>query len=115
MPSSLWGNGVWYFLLGPVGEELLFRGWAYGLCLKLWGPRSPTLTNPLPLPIWFSTITFSLWHLQNFGHEPAGFVVFQLAYTIFAGLWLGYLRWGSGTMWVPILAHIALNLSANLW
>lgn len=105
---------VWVILLAPLGEEWLFRGWLYSLAHRLWRGRLATATNPLPVAVWVTAIAFSLWHLQNWGPEPAMRVLWQLAYTLPAGLWLGWLRWRSGGLTLPILAHISLNAATAL-
>ncbi len=105
---------VWAILLAPLGEEWLFRGWLYSLAYRLWPGRFASATNPLPLAVWVTAIAFSLWHLQNWGAEPAARVLWQTAYTLPAGLWLGWLRWRSGGMALPILAHIGLNAATAL-
>lgn len=104
----------WYVLLVPVGEELLFRGWLYNVIEKWWPKRRFTFTNPLPTAIWSSSLAFALWHLQNLGTMSVTHVLFQTAYTLFAGLWLGYLRWKSGGLALPIAMHSALNVATML-
>lgn len=101
-------------VLTPIGEELLFRGWLYALIDKFFSSLSPTYTNPLPLPVWMSSLAFSLWHLQNLAVFSPAFVLFQLLYTFIVGLWLGYLRWGTGKLSVAIFFHCLANLLANL-
>lgn len=105
---------LWFLLLAPLGEELLFRGWLYRLAERFWPQLAFTATNPLPTSVWATAIAFSLWHFQNFGHEFVYFVLFQVVYTLFAGLWLGYLRFRTGRVWVPIVAHTLLNLASSI-
>jgi len=105
---------AWFVVAIPLGEELLFRGWLYRIAERLWPDKMGSLTNPLPAAVWSSAIGFSLWHLQNFGQEPWAIVVLQMVYTFFTGLWLGYLRWRSGRLLLPIAAHSLLNLATAL-
>lgn len=100
---------LWYCLSVPIGEELLFRGWFYAVVNRLAGHRFISLTNPLPAAVFFSSLGFSLWHLQNLETMSWLQVAFQLVYTFFAGLWLGYLRWKTGKIVFPLAAHIGLN------
>jgi len=109
-----WPLLLWYLILAPVGEELLFRGWVYSLIEKLSGGKSLTLTNPFPIALWASAFAFSMWHFQNASRDPWVVVTFQVGYTFLAGIWLGYLRWQSGRVSVAIFAHILLNLFAAL-
>lgn len=116
-PSSLQSlfspDMLWYSLFIPVGEEYLFRGWFYQLVDRLW-PKFASVTNPLPTPLWMSSIAFSLWHAQNIGIDSLSFVLFQMVYTLFTGLWLGYLRWKTGKLLLPIFGHISINFLSSL-
>ncbi len=103
---------LWYVFSIPVGEELLFRGWIYGILSRRW-PQMASDTNPLPVALWLSAAAFAIWHLQNLTREPLTLVVFQLLYTFLTGVWLGYLRWKTGKLLFPVLGHIAVNLSAG--
>ncbi len=99
----------WYLVFVPVGEELLFRGWFYQLVERFWPNRVTTFTNPLPLAVWLSSLAFSLWHIQNLAHVPVAFGLFQITYTFFTGIWLGYVRWQSGSLFLPIVFHALIN------
>lgn len=104
----------WFLLCIPLGEELLFRGWLWGLFTALFKGVFFTLTNPLPSQLVFTSLVFSLWHLQNIHHVSWPFLLFQLLYTLLTGLWLGYLRWRTNKILVPTLAHALINLTASL-
>jgi membrane protease YdiL (CAAX protease family) len=103
---------LWYLFCVPLGEECLFRGWLYEIIDRLW-PCWGSATNPLPLAVYFTSIAFSLWHLQNAGHDPWQFVVLQVGYTGLTGIWLGYLRWKSGQVFPCVLAHLGINAAAS--
>ncbi len=105
---------AWYVLLIPFGEEFLFRGWIYQIGERFFRDRPGFLTTPFPASVWLSALAFSLWHLQNLSQDGAGMVAFQMGYTFFVGLWLGYLRWQSSGLFIPGCAHIALNLATVL-
>jgi len=105
---------TWTFFAIPCGEELLFRGWFYAIVNRIWPRSLVSATGPMPLCLWASAVAFSLWHLQNLGTDPMAAVAFQCLYTLFTGLWLGYLRWKTGKLTVPIMAHFVLNAVTNL-
>jgi len=73
--------------LAAVGEELLFRGMAQRLLIKLF--KSPWVG------IIVSAAIFSAMHMQFYGFLPR----FAL------GVLLGAIYWYSGSLWVAILAH----------
>jgi len=105
---------LWFVVCIPLSEELLFRGWAWTLFRSLFKEKLFTLTNPLQSEIIFSSVTFSLWHIQNWDNISGSFLIFQLLYTFFAGIWLGYLRKSTGNLSAPILAHVLINLGASI-
>lgn len=104
----------WYFLFVPIGEEVLFRGWVYEIVDRGWRGAWATATNPLPLAVWMSSVSFAIWHVQNLGQDPGASVLWQMLYTFFTGMWLGYLRWRTGSLLPCIAGHIAINLASNL-
>lgn len=73
--------------LAAVGEELLFRGMAQRLLIKIF--KSPWAG------IIISAAIFSAMHMQFYGFLPR----FAL------GILLGAIYWYSGSLWVAILAH----------
>ena len=94
-PIELLTNFLLVGLAAGIGEELLFRGILQRLLSQL--------TKNLDLGIWLAALLFSLIHFQ-----PEGFIPRFLL-----GALLGYsLRW-TGSLWTPILLHIAFN-SAQL-
>ena len=104
----------WFSICIPIGEELLFRGWLWAIFRSLFKKRFFTLTNPLPAELVFTSISFSVWHLQNYSEVSVPFLTFQLLYTFVTGLWLGYLRWRTGNISSSALAHTLINLAASL-
>lgn len=114
-PTELGKKAVlWYLVLAPLGEELLFRGLLYDVTNYVFKGRFLTPTNPLPVAVWVTALGFSLWHAQNFATDPAALVWFQMVYTFFVGLWLGFIRWKSGKIWLCLGFHAGLNLLANV-
>ena len=77
--------------LAAVGEELLFRGIAQRLLIKLF--KSPWAG------IIVSAFIFSAMHMQFYGFLPR-FVL---------GILLGVVYWYSGSLWVAILAHFVYD------
>ncbi len=104
----------WFVVCIPWGEELLFRGWFWAVFKSLFKGHFFTLTNPLPAELVFSSLAFSLWHLQNYSQFSLSFLLFQLLYTFLTGLWLGYLRWKTGKITSSVLAHVLINLATSL-
>jgi len=79
--------------LAAVGEELLFRGIAQRLLIKMF-------KNPW-IGIIISAILFSAMHMQFYGFIPR-FVL---------GVLLGLIFWYSGSLWTAIAAHFIYDAS----
>ena len=77
--------------LAAVGEELLFRGMAQRLLIKMF-------KSPWP-GILIAAFLFSAMHLQFYGFFPR-FIL---------GILLGIVYWYSGSLWPAILAHFVYD------
>lgn len=79
-------------ILAGFSEELLFRG-CFQRLLTTGG------VNP-HVAIWTVAICFSALHFQVFGFVPR----------ILLGAYFGYLLLWSGTIWIPVTAHVLNNI-----
>lgn len=102
-PSLLFVSIV--LLFGAVGEEMLFRGYAFQVLVKAIGP----FATILPMGVLF-----------GFAHsDNLNFSWLALANTILWGIVFGYAFLVSGDLWLPIGLHFGWNwalplLGANL-
>jgi len=78
-------------LMAALGEELLFRGAAQPLLIKIF-------KNP-HMGIWMVAMVFSLIHFQFYGFFAR----------MFLGAILGYSYYYTKNLWVPIIAHFFNN------
>ncbi len=78
-------------VLAGFSEELFFRG----ALQRLLGM---TRLNK-HLAIWLTAFVFSAIHFQFFGFFPR----------LLLGAFFGYLLWWSGSLWLPVIAHIFNN------
>lgn len=81
-------------IMAALGEELLFRGAAQPLMIKIF-------KNP-HIGIWLVAIVFSLIHFQFYGFFAR----------MFLGAILGYSYYFTKNLWVPIVAHFFNNTVA---
>ncbi|MDX5404841.1 MAG: CPBP family intramembrane metalloprotease [Bacteroidota bacterium] len=95
-PSDLLLNLLVMAALPAIGEEMLFRGTVQRL-LGEWSRNAH-------VGIWLSSLIFALLHTQ---------VYVLLSLTILGAI-LGYLRYWSGNIWVPILVHFLNNATIVL-
>jgi membrane protease YdiL (CAAX protease family) len=78
-------------VIGPVGEEVLFRGVLQHKLVE-WHVSSA-------VSIWAIALLFSIIHFQFYGFFPR----------LFLGALFGYFLHWSGNIWVAIGAHVANN------
>jgi len=84
-------------LLGPIAEELIFRGWFFGLVQKRFG-TAPTIL-----------VTAVGWALLHFSYSWRVILVIAVD-----GILLGVARWRTGSVFAPIVMHALYNLYA-IW
>lgn len=93
-PGGFTLNLIMIGLLAALGEELLFRGVLIRLFREWLGNYH--------LAIWFAAILFSAFHFQFYGFMPR----------LVLGLVLGYMFVWSGSLWIPVIAHLINNAAA---
>lgn len=93
-------------------EELVFRGlFLIGFMHVLSSLSRSLSTQAITLiSIIASAAFFSLFHLVNLCVLPLAVVVSQALFAFLAGLYLGWLRAASKSIFLPIAAHSLLNL-----
>jgi membrane protease YdiL (CAAX protease family) len=88
-----------------LGEELGWRGYLLTRLVK----------TGWPYPMLLSGVVWGIWHLPLFiltgyahGAVIASVVMFTLMTTLF-GVFIGWLRLASGSVWVATMAHASFN------
>ena len=84
-------------LLGPIAEELIFRGWLFGLVQKCFG-TAPTIV-----------VTAVGWALLHYSYSWQVILVIAVD-----GILLGVARWRTGSVFAPIVIRVFYNLYA-IW
>jgi membrane protease YdiL (CAAX protease family) len=85
---------------GAMGEELLFRGYAFQLLIRSLGPFSTILPT---------SVIFGLMHSWNPNATGLGIVN-----TVAWGILLGYAVWRTGALWLSIGLHFGWNIALPL-
>jgi membrane protease YdiL (CAAX protease family) len=88
-------------LFGAAGEEILFRGYAFQLLVRIIGPWATIL------PI---SVLFAFMHIDNPGIKLLG-----LINTMLFGMLFGYAYVRTGSLWAPIGMHFGWNLALELF
>jgi membrane protease YdiL (CAAX protease family) len=99
------------FLLVPLGEEALFRGFAVTV-LALAFTRSMPASTATACAVVVAAVGFGVGHLGNLGYVPAGFVLVQAVVATAFGLLAGWLRIRTDSLVGPVLLHSAMNIVA---
>jgi membrane protease YdiL (CAAX protease family) len=109
------GANTWFFegVVVPLGEESLFRGVLFSMLLWGLGKLYPSRTAEIWTVI-LSTLVFASAHLNNLGHYPTGFILFQVGFSIIVGLGFGYSRARMGSIYPAIFLHALFNLAGTL-
>jgi hypothetical protein len=93
---------AWNLVLGPVAEEVLFRGGALGVLVLLCG-------WPFWAAVFAPALFFGLGHwaqAQDLADAAGVFAITAIGGVFFGWLWKA---WGH-SLWPPILAHVTLNV-----
>jgi membrane protease YdiL (CAAX protease family) len=85
---------------GAMGEELLFRGYAFQLLVRSLGPFATILPT---------SVIFGLMHSANPDANTLAIVN-----TVAWGILLGYAVWRTGALWLPIGLHFGWNVALPL-
>ena len=94
---------ICFALVGPLAEELLFRGAIFELAERTFGLATMA-------PLITSTLLFSLYHLQLHHFQITPFVMAQLAFTLPMGWVFARLRALSSSIWPGFVLHVFTNL-----
>jgi membrane protease YdiL (CAAX protease family) len=105
-PKESLGAILFLSVISPVAEEVIGRGFAFGLLRKLgWSFWPAALVPALVMASEHIEGDFSL------GQAAAVFLITGIGFTAFS--WF-YERWGNN-LWVPIALHMLMNLAWNLF
>lgn len=88
-------------LFGAVGEEMLFRGYAFQLLVRSIGPFATILPT---------SVLFGLAHLRNENSTALG-----ILNTMLWGVLFGYAYLRTGALWLPIGLHFGWNVTLPLF
>ncbi|HEY2138252.1 MAG TPA: CPBP family intramembrane glutamic endopeptidase [Xanthobacteraceae bacterium] len=85
-------------VIGPVGEEVLFRGFLFRGWIR---PGVPGVVAVAVISL--------LWAALHVQYDPVG-----MTQVFLSGLLLGWIRWRSGSTLLTIVLHLLVNLEATI-
>jgi membrane protease YdiL (CAAX protease family) len=107
------------FTIGPLAEELIFRGFLFAVLVDLAGAKYDPKRTPT-WPVVVNAVLFGLWHLgplYKAAYEGTTAELWQapirVAVTGTGGLYLCALREKTGSILGPALFHMLFNLLAG--
>ncbi len=96
--QPVWIGFIVLVFIGPISEEVLFRGFIYGgLAQSAIGPVGA---------IVISSAVWAVAHLQ--------YTWLIIAIIFMYGVVFGIMRWKSASLWPPIVAHCVVNLISGM-
>lgn len=96
-----------------IAEELTYRGIAPAIFLGLVNGRTDDQKMPWTA-ILVTALMFSVWHGLGLKSGSFSFDIASASFTLVGGLAYGWLRFNSGSLLYPIIAHCAGNLVFQL-
>lgn len=115
MPSA--ETLAFQFLMPGLAEELAYRGIAPALLLGLAARAGPAQGTPWVV-IVITALAFGAWHGLVYTSAGFSFDVMSALFPLLGGVAYGWLRFHSGSLLLPVLAHgcgnTAFHLSAFL-
>ncbi len=110
MSTPFYGGTMAYYLIVPLAEEVLFRGFLFAVIDDAFPRRVRIGRYDVALAVFITAIAFGLWHLSGLRWPTSGFTWFQLFYTTIAGLGMGIIRQATGSIWGSWGVHFIVNL-----
>jgi uncharacterized protein len=92
------GLAVAVMVVAPISEEILFRGFLF----RGWAQTAREARIAIPV----TALIFASLHLQ--------YDIFGMAQILALGLFLGWVRWGSGSTLLTILCHAVINIESSI-
>jgi membrane protease YdiL (CAAX protease family) len=93
-----------------LSEELVYRGIVPALLLGLIRGKGPVEGMPWAV-ILASSAVFGIWHGLNYSDSKFGFDVMSALFPFIGSIPAGWLRFKTGSLLVPVLAHGLANVA----
>jgi len=95
-----------------IGEEFGWRGYVQEKMIRRFGLNRGLILLGIIWGYWHLPIGLMGWNFPE--HPVLGALILTPLSMIFLGIYLGWLYLRSKSIWIPTLAHAAINLTASL-
>lgn len=106
--SKILIEGILYYISVAIVEEFYVRGLFLNIVESMAGKQK----NKTIIAIVVSSVVFGLGHIPDALGMGLGVAAFKFVSSTGLGLFLGTIYKQSGTIWVPIIWHILVNVCA---
>lgn len=96
-----------------LAEELAYRGIAPALLLGLIRGKEPSQGIPWAV-VFITALLFGVWHGLSYSHSGFSFDLMSALFPFIGSIAGGWLRFSSGSLLFPILAHSLANVAFHL-
>jgi uncharacterized protein len=100
-------------LMPGISEELVYRGIAPALLLGLMGGTRASPGIPWAV-VWITAVVFGIWHGLGYSDGAFSFDTMSALFPFIGSIAGGWLRFHSGSLLFPILAHSLANVAFHL-
>jgi membrane protease YdiL (CAAX protease family) len=101
------------FLMPGTAEELAYRGIAPALLLGLTRGKDPPPQTPW-IALFIAAVPFGAVHGLSYSHGAYSFDLVPALWTFSGGIIYGWLRFSTGSLLFPVLAHSLTNVAFQL-
>lgn len=101
-------EGIIYYIGVAIIEELYVRGLLLNFIEKLFDK----IKNKTIIAIVLSSVIFGLGHIFGVLNQPILVIISKVIWTIGLGMYFGTIYKKTNNLWVPIILHFLINVSA---
>ena len=101
-------EGIIYYIGVAIIEELYVRGLLLNFIEKICNKKG----NSTVIAIITSSLIFGIGHIFGVLSEPILIIITKVVWTIALGLYFGVIYKKTNNLWLPIILHFIINISA---
>jgi membrane protease YdiL (CAAX protease family) len=107
----LHGQSIIVWTLGPINEEILFRGLILSVFIFAFEEKAG-LKNGKHVAAIVTSVLFALNHIFNLSYMPIQQVAAQIMFAFVVGIAFSWMRIKTDSIFTPIITHSVINFMA---